>query len=112
MLWNEELCFPTMRLKNQSCDLFIIIKKFYVYILTNPCTIINYPNFLYNYENEEVLERKDYSFKVSWTWMIMRGRCEECGMENVEVMSITKDNKDEKITLCNQCRPADGAYAY
>ncbi len=42
----------------------------------------------------------------------MRGRCDECGMENVEVMTIKKDNKDENITLCNQCRPADGAYAY
>lgn len=40
----------------------------------------------------------------------MIGRCDECGMENVEVMSITK-NKGEKTTLCNQCRPADGAYA-
>ncbi|CAN5812513.1 hypothetical protein BH23THE1_BH23THE1_14450 [soil metagenome] len=42
----------------------------------------------------------------------MKGRCDECGMENVEVKSITKNNKVEKITLCNQCRPADGAYAY
>lgn len=42
----------------------------------------------------------------------MKGRCDECGMENVEVMSIKKNNKDEKITLFNQCRPADGAYAY
>ena len=44
--------------------------------------------------------------------MIMKGRCDQCGMENVEVMTIKKDNKEEKITLCNQCRPADGAYAY
>ncbi len=44
--------------------------------------------------------------------MNMKGRCDECSMENVEVMSITKNNKGEKITLYNQCRPADGAYAY
>jgi hypothetical protein len=44
--------------------------------------------------------------------MSMKGRCDECVMENVEVTSITKKNKDEKITLCNQCRPADGTYAY
>jgi hypothetical protein len=44
--------------------------------------------------------------------MVMKGRCDECGMENVEVMSVTKDDKGEKTTLCNQCRPADGAYAY
>ena len=44
--------------------------------------------------------------------MIVKGRCEECGMENVEVMSIKRNNEGEKITLCNQCRPADGAYAY
>jgi hypothetical protein len=42
----------------------------------------------------------------------MIGKCEQCGMENVEVMSIKKENSDEKITLCNQCRPVDGAYAY
>jgi hypothetical protein len=44
--------------------------------------------------------------------MIMKGRCDECGMENVEVMSIKKNNKGEYSALCNQCRPADGAYAY
>jgi len=44
--------------------------------------------------------------------MVMKGRCDECGMEDVEVLSIKKDNKGEKTTLCNQCRPADGAYAY
>jgi hypothetical protein len=42
----------------------------------------------------------------------MIGKCDQCGMENVEVMSIKKENSDEKITLCNQCRPVDGAYAY
>jgi hypothetical protein len=35
----------------------------------------------------------------------MKDRYDECGMENVEVMGITKNNKDEKITLCNQCIP-------
>jgi hypothetical protein len=33
----------------------------------------------------------------------MKGRCDECGMENIEVMSITKNNNGEKTTLCNQC---------
>jgi hypothetical protein len=42
----------------------------------------------------------------------MIGKCEECGMENVEVMSIKKTNSGKEIVLCNQCRPADGAYAY
>lgn len=42
----------------------------------------------------------------------MKGRCDECGMENVEVMSVTKNDKGEKTNLCNQCRPVDGAYAY
>ena len=42
----------------------------------------------------------------------MIGKCDERGMENVEVMSIKKENSDEQTTLCNQCRPVDGAYAY
>jgi len=42
----------------------------------------------------------------------MRGKCDECGLADVEVMSIKKENSDEKVTLCNQCRPVDGAYAY
>ena len=35
-------------------------------------------------------------------------------MENVEVPSITKNNKGEKISLCRFAiyRPADGAYVY
>jgi hypothetical protein len=44
--------------------------------------------------------------------LVMTGKCHRCGMENVEVMSIKKANSEEQITLCNQCRPADGAYAY
>lgn len=44
----------------------------------------------------------------------MIGRCEQCGMSNVEVKTITirDNNNNQKRTLCNQCRPADGAYAY
>ena len=42
----------------------------------------------------------------------MIGKCDECGMENVEVKSIKKPNSDKEIVLCNQCRPVDGAYAY
>ncbi len=42
----------------------------------------------------------------------MIGRCDQCGMENVEVMPVKKENSEEQITLCNQCRPVDGAYAY
>jgi hypothetical protein len=42
----------------------------------------------------------------------MIGKCDECGMENVEVMSVKQANSNKEITLCNQCRPADGAYAY
>jgi hypothetical protein len=42
----------------------------------------------------------------------MKGKCDECGMENVEVTSIKKADSDRQVTLCNQCRPADGAYAY
>ncbi len=44
--------------------------------------------------------------------MFMKGKCEECGLENVEVMEISKEGSNVKVTLCNQCRPADGAYAY
>ena len=42
------------------------------------------------------------------------GKCDRCGMTNVEV-KITEseeDNNKKGIKLCNQCRPADGAYAY
>ena len=39
----------------------------------------------------------------------MLGKCESCGTPNVEVSS--KENGKEKL-LCNQCRPADGAYGY
>jgi hypothetical protein len=41
----------------------------------------------------------------------MIDKCDRCGMTNVEVMIVKSENgKQEK--LCNQCRPADGAYAY
>jgi len=40
----------------------------------------------------------------------MLGKCESCGTSNVEVKSSTENGK-EKL-LCNQCRPADGAYGY
>lgn len=40
----------------------------------------------------------------------MLGKCESCGTSNVEVNS-SKENGKEKL-LCNQCRPADGAYGY
>lgn len=43
--------------------------------------------------------------------MQMIGRCDQCGMTNVEVKS-TKIENNKIRTLCNQCRPADGAYAY
>jgi hypothetical protein len=42
----------------------------------------------------------------------MMGKCDECGMENVEVKYVKKGDSEEKVALCNQCRPADGAYAY
>ena len=42
----------------------------------------------------------------------MLGKCDNCGMENVEVMSIIKQDSQERMNLCNQCRPANGAYAY
>jgi len=44
----------------------------------------------------------------------MIGKCDNCGLENVELMSVnvrTGDSQDRQ-NLCNQCRPADGAYAY
>ena len=40
----------------------------------------------------------------------MIGKCESCGSSNVEV-NPSKENGNEKL-LCNQCRPADGAYGY
>jgi hypothetical protein len=51
-------------------------------------------------------------FKYYSPDIFMKGRCEECGLENVEVMKVSKEGSNEKATLCNQCRPADGAYAY
>jgi hypothetical protein len=42
----------------------------------------------------------------------MIGRCEQCGMTDVEVKTIRIGKNDKTRTLCNQCRPADGAYAY
>ena len=40
----------------------------------------------------------------------MIGKCESCGTSDIEVIS-SKENGKEKL-LCNQCRPADGAYGY
>ena len=40
----------------------------------------------------------------------MIGKCQSCGTSNVEVKP-SKENGKEKL-LCNQCRPADGAYGY
>jgi len=31
----------------------------------------------------------------------MKGRCDECGMEDVVVMSITMSNEGGETTLCN-----------
>jgi len=42
----------------------------------------------------------------------MIGKCEQCGMTDVEVKTLTIEEDDKVRTLCNQCRPADGAYAY
>jgi hypothetical protein len=43
----------------------------------------------------------------------MIGKCEQCGMTDVEVKTIKIGEEDGKLrTLCNQCRPAGGAYAY
>ena len=33
-------------------------------------------------------------------------------MDNVEVMSIKNPHSNGRENLCNQCRPADGTYAY
>lgn len=41
----------------------------------------------------------------------MRGKCESCGMSDIEVRTITIEG-GKKRTLCNQCRPPDGAYGY
>ncbi|HZD83248.1 MAG TPA: hypothetical protein VE076_10260 [Nitrososphaeraceae archaeon] len=44
----------------------------------------------------------------------MIGKCDRCGMDNVEVMTVKKSEEGgrKEIKLCNQCRPADCAYAY
>ena len=44
--------------------------------------------------------------------ILMFGKCDDCGLDNVEIMVITKKDTNHKVKLCNQCRPADGAYAY
>jgi len=43
--------------------------------------------------------------------MQMIGKCEQCGLTNIEVKPTKIDNNKTR-TLCNQCRPEDGAYAY
>ncbi|HXT84481.1 MAG TPA: hypothetical protein VN704_09175 [Verrucomicrobiae bacterium] len=42
----------------------------------------------------------------------MKGKCEDCGMDNVEVMPVKLKNSEKQRNLCNQCRSPDGAYAY
>jgi hypothetical protein len=42
----------------------------------------------------------------------MIGKCDRCGMTNVQIMSVKSEDGKNEIKLCNQCRPADGAYAY
>jgi hypothetical protein len=42
----------------------------------------------------------------------MIGKCDNCGLENVELMNVKIGDSHEGQNLCNQCRPADGAYAY
>ncbi len=42
----------------------------------------------------------------------MKGKCEECGLENVEVLTVKLKNSGKEKTLCNQYRPPDGVYAY
>ena len=41
----------------------------------------------------------------------MIGKCDQCGLENVEV-SIVKSDRNKDLKLCNQCKPTDGAYGY
>ena len=58
------------------------------------------------------IERHYILCGIYYSCVIMMGKCDNCGMENVEVMSIRKQDSQEQMNLCNQCRPADGAYAY
>jgi protein-arginine kinase activator protein McsA len=41
----------------------------------------------------------------------MLGKCDNCGLENVEVTTINRDSH-KQVKLCNQCRTPDGAYGY
>ena len=41
----------------------------------------------------------------------MIGKCDLCGMEDVEIKQY-RIRDDQRKNMCNQCRPADGAYAY
>ena len=41
----------------------------------------------------------------------MIGKCDQCGLENVEITMVKSDQKKE-LHLCNQCKPTDGAYGY
>lgn len=43
---------------------------------------------------------------------LMIGKCDRCGMDKVEIMSVESPNSKKKENLCNQCRPVDGSYAY
>ena len=40
-------------------------------------------------------------FKYYCPDIFMKGRCEECGLENVEVMKVSKEGSNEKASLCN-----------
>ena len=64
------------------------------------------------YYPDRLLFTKIYSFYLIFTNYNynMIGKCESCGTSNIEVIP-SKENGKEKL-LCNQCRPADGAYGY
>lgn len=41
----------------------------------------------------------------------MIGKCDQCGLENVEI-TVVKSSRNKELKLCNQCKPTDGAYGY
>ena len=41
----------------------------------------------------------------------MIGKCDQCGLENVEI-TMVKSDQNKELHLCNQCKPTDGAYGY
>ena len=62
--------------------------------------------------NDDNIQKALWLIECILSSLEMIGQCEQCGLTNVEVKPKKIENNSKTRTLCNQCRPADGAYAY